>query len=41
MCLDGKIPQATKVGRIWVIPSEVERPLDGRIKTDEYVNWRK
>ena len=36
-----KIPQAAKLGRIWVIPSEVERPLDGRITTGEYVNWRK
>lgn len=41
MCLEGKIPQAAKLGRIWVIPSEVERPLDGRITTGEYVNWRK
>ena len=41
MCLDGKIPQTAKLGRIWVISSEVDRTLDGRITTGEYVTWRK
>ena len=41
MCLEGKIVGATKFGRSWAIPDNVERPADGRITTGEYKNWRK
>lgn len=41
MCAEGKIVGAEKVGRDWVVPTETERPKDGRITTGKYKNWRK
>lgn len=41
MCATGKIEGAEKVGRDWLIPNDVERPVDGRITSGEYKNWRK
>ena len=41
MCVSGKIKGATKFGRAWAIPSDTERPVDGRITTGEYRDWRK
>lgn len=32
MCAEGKLPGAVKFWDLWVIPSGVERPLDGRKK---------
>ena len=41
MCSDGRIPGAVKFGRDWAIPKDTEKPVDARITTGEYVNWRK
>ena len=41
LCKTGRIKGASKLGREWAIPSDVERPLDKRITTGEYKNWRK
>ena len=41
MCSDGLIPGASKFGRDWAIPEDAERPIDGRVTTGEYVDWRK
>ncbi len=41
MCADGKIDGAIKLGRDWMIPIDTSRPVDGRITSGEYVNWRK
>lgn len=41
MCAEGTIPGATKFGRDWAIPKETEKPLDKRVTTGEYKNWRK
>ena len=41
MCSDGLIPGAMKFGRDWAIPKDTEKPVDGRITTGQYVNWRK
>ena len=40
MCAKGKIPGAEKIGRDWIIPSDAERPKDGRITSGDYINWR-
>jgi len=40
MCADGKIPGAVKFGRDWAIPRDAEKPIDMRIKSGAYVNWR-
>ena len=36
----GRIP-AQKVGKQWVIPADTEPPADKRIKSGQYVDWRK
>lgn len=41
MCANGKIKNAEKIGRDWLIPIDAERPPDGRVKTGNYKNWRK
>ena len=32
LCLQGKIKNATKLGREWLIPKDAPKPLDGRTK---------
>jgi len=41
MCADGSLPGATKFGGVWAVPEDAERPVDGRVKTGKYRNWRK
>lgn len=41
MCTNNKIAGVVKFGRAWVIPTDVERPVDGRVITGQYKNWRK
>ena len=41
MCSDGLIPGASKFGRDWAIPRDAEKPVDRRITTGAYRNWRK
>lgn len=41
MCLNGQISGAAKLGREWAVPVEAQKPIDGRITTGEYINWRK
>lgn len=37
LCKDGKIQDAVKDGRTWLIPENTEKPADNRIKTGEYI----
>ena len=32
LCLQGRIPGATKFGNAWAIPEEAEKPEDARVK---------
>lgn len=42
MCSQNRIPGAEQIGRLWVIPEDVEKPtLDRRVKNGEYRDWRK
>ena len=41
MCAEGRIIGATKFGNIWAIPIDAEKPIDNRITSGEYKNWRK
>lgn len=41
LCTNGKIEGAVKFGHIWAIPAGTEKPIDGRITTGQYRNWRK
>ena len=41
LCADGRIDGAMKFGRDWAIPKDAEKPVDKRVTTGEYRNWRK
>ena len=41
MCSDGKIKGVSKFGKVWAIPADAERPVDERITTGAYKDWRK
>jgi len=41
MCAEGKIKGVTRFGSAWAIPVDAKKPLDNRVKTGEYINWRK
>ena len=41
LCETGRIDGAAKVRREWAIPENVERPIDKRVTTGEYKDWRK
>lgn len=37
LCADGRIEGATRIGNIWVIPKDAEKPKDARIKSGKYI----
>ena len=37
LCNEGRIEGASKVGNVWVIPSDAEKPKDERIKSGKYI----
>ena len=41
MCADGRIDGVQRFGNSWAIPREAQRPVDGRVTTGAYRNWRK
>lgn len=40
LCSKGQIPGTVKFGRDWAIPKDAEKPIDGRIISGKYKNWR-
>lgn len=40
MCSNGRIDGAAKLGKVWAIPISSEKPIDGRVTSGEYRNWR-
>lgn len=41
LCSNGKVKGAVKFGRAWAIPVDAEKPIDNRVTTGEYKDWRK
>lgn len=41
LCMSGRIEGAAKFGREWAIPVTAEKPVDKRVTTGKYKNWRK
>lgn len=41
MCADGLIEGVQRFGNSWAIPKDAKRPVDGRVTTGKYINWRK
>lgn len=40
MCLKGKIQGAEKIGNMWMIPAETERPVDKRVKSGKCIKGK-
>ena len=36
LCSEGRVEGAKKIGPVWVIPSNAQKPEDNRIKTGRY-----
>lgn len=34
LCEENRIPGVVRISRIWLIPKDVEKPIDGRRKVD-------
>lgn len=37
LCAEGRIDGAKKIGSMWVIPEEAEKPDDKRVKSGKYI----
>lgn len=37
LCVENRIPGATKIGSYWAIPADAEKPKDERVKTGRYI----
>ena len=40
LCNEGRIVGAQKVAGVWLLPKDVEKPADARVKTGKYKDWR-
>ena len=39
LCSQGRIPGVSRLGTIWMIPSDAEKPADARIKSGKYIGY--
>ena len=37
LCANGRIDGAVRIGYVWAIPSDAEKPSDARIKSGKYI----
>ena len=37
LCSEDRIPGAMRIGSIWAIPADAEKPKDARIKSGKYI----
>ena len=37
LCAQERIPGATRIGYVWAIPKDAEKPKDARVKSGKYV----
>ena len=41
LCSQNRIPRVTRIGTIWAIPVDAEKPSDARIKNSRYIGCSK
>lgn len=41
LCAEGRIPGASKIGNMWVVPEIAEKPKDERVKSGRYIKTQK
>ncbi len=37
LCAQARIPGATRIGYVWAIPMDAEKPKDARVKSGKYM----
>ena len=37
LCGEGRVPGAIRIGSVWGIPEDAEKPADARIKNGKYI----
>ena len=37
LCGEGRVPGAIRIGTVWGIPEDAEKPADARIKNGKYI----
>lgn len=37
LCAEGRIPNVQRVGNMWLIPENAEKPADARVKSGKYI----
>lgn len=37
LCSEGRVPGAIRIGSVWGIPEDAEKPADARIKNGRYI----
>ena len=37
LCCEGRVPGAIRIGTVWGIPENAEKPADARIKNGKYI----
>ena len=37
LCGEGRVPGAIRIGTVWGIPEDAEKPVDARIKSGKYI----
>ena len=37
LCKQERIPGASRMGYVWAIPSDAEKPKDGRVRSGRYI----
>lgn len=39
LCAEGRVPGAMRIGTLWAIPEDAEKPKDARVKSGKYVKY--
>lgn len=40
LCSEGRIPGIMRIGTVWAIPADAEKPKDARIKSGKYIKHK-
>ena len=40
LCNQGRILGAKKIAGVWLLPKDAKKPMDARVKSGEYRDWR-
>ena len=41
LCTEDRIPGVMRIGTVWAVPADAEKPKDARIKSGKYIKSKK